>query len=33
MDAQPPKEILELNRAVVAGGLLCDREVVLPRTE
>ncbi len=29
--AQPPKGILELNRAVVAGGLLRDREVVLRR--
>jgi uncharacterized protein (DUF58 family) len=29
--AQEPKGVLELNRAVVAGGLLRDREVVLRR--
>ncbi|HEX4964922.1 MAG TPA: DUF58 domain-containing protein [Thermoanaerobaculia bacterium] len=29
--AQPPKGVVELNRAVVAGGLLRDREVVLRR--
>jgi len=29
--AQQPSGVLELNRAVVAGGLLRDREVVLRR--